>query len=211
MAACSPLRERASQQLGDAMTNRIRCFVVLILAAVTCLSFPADAQEAAEEVPARDTDFTFTLSKVIGQPGNEVSMPVLFGRKPGAANVATLRARVKYPQGALKYKRVEDAYLSRRVKLEVQAKESKSSGTESMLEMEFRLPDPQGSEFPSGHIATLSFDIAAGAADQVIHFNPDTWIDGVPVMPDSPQTLIEPGEVRVSVNPVMVGCFFFTH
>jgi hypothetical protein len=92
----------------------------------------------------------------------------------------------------------------------VAAKES-GDGGESTLEMDFRLPDPHGSEFPSGHIATLYFDIAEGTADQVIHFNPDTWIDDAPVTPDSSLALIEPGEVRVAKDPVLVGCFFFSH
>ena len=184
---------------------------VVLLVLLLCGTAPSWAQESAEQAPERDTDFTFTLSKVIGQPGNEVSMPVLFGRKPGAANVATLRARVSYPAAVLKYSRIEDAYLSRRVKLSVAAKESAAGEHQNQLEMEFRLPDPGSAEFPSGHIATIYFDIAPEAADQTIPFDPQTWVDEKRVPPDSSQTLIEIGEIRVSKAPVLVGCFFFTH
>lgn len=205
MEACNGLRQRMLRRHPRARQAAGR---LMILAVVLMGWRPLLA--LGQEAAPRDADFTFTISKVIGQPGTEVSLPVLFGRKPGAANVATLRARVRYPAAALKFKRIEDAYLSRRVKLEVAARES-GDGGESTLEMDFRLPEPQSSEFPSGHIATLYFDIAAGAADQVIHFNPETWIDGTPVASDSPLALIEPGEVRVAKEPVLVGCFFFSH
>jgi len=150
------------------------------------------------------------LNKVIGQPGKEASLPVLLGRKQGAPNVAKLRVRMSYPGSVLKFNRAEDAYLSRRAKLQIQAKEEKRSGAESVLELNFELPDPQ-SNFPSGQIATVFFDIAAGAPDQVVPLKPQAWIDGAEILPDSPTAQIEPGEVRVSENPVFVGCFFFSH
>ncbi|HWP84184.1 MAG TPA: hypothetical protein VNN17_03270 [Terriglobia bacterium] len=184
---------------------------LLLTVAAAFWPLAAAAQEPEAGAPARDTDFTFTLSKVIGQPGFEVSVPVLFGRKAGTRNVGSLRARISYPAAALKFNRIEDAYLSRRVKLEVKATESSADPATSALLMEFRLPDPQGTQFPSGHIATLYFNIAEGAADQVIHLNPAVWIDDVQVKENDPQTLIEVGEVRIAKDPVMVGCFFFSH
>ncbi|HEY7679387.1 MAG TPA: hypothetical protein VIC04_02640 [Terriglobia bacterium] len=185
------------------------------LALVPCLGAAGQQQHPPSEQepppPARDTTFTLTLNKVIGQPGKEASLPVLFARKPGAPNVTKLRVRVVYPGSVLKFNRAEDAYLSRRVKLQVQGKEDKGTGAESVLELSFDLPDPQGSNFPSGQIATVFFDVAAGAADQIVPLKPQAWIDGAEILPDSPAAQIEPGEVRVSQNPVFVGCFFFTH
>jgi hypothetical protein len=123
--------------------------------------------------------------------------------------VAKLRVRVSYPSAVLQFKRAEDAYLSRRVHLQVQGKEEKS-GTQSVLELHFELPDPQAS-FPSGQIAAAHFDIAADAPEQVVHLNPQAWIDGAEILPDSAAAQMEAGEIRISQNPVYVGCFFFTH
>ena len=156
---------------------------------------------------AKDTDFTISLPKVNGQPGTEVSLPVLFSRKTDAPNVTALRVRLRYTGGILKYVRTEDAYLSRRAQMKVQAKEL--SGSE--IEMNVELPDPQHTGFPSGQIATIFFKIADGAPDGVIPVPTEAWIDGKQVMPGSATAKVEPGEVSVSQTPVFVSCFFFTH
>ncbi len=172
----------------------------------------AQEQDPAEDqAPARDTEFTLTLSHVIGQPGKDAGLSILFGRKPGAPNVAKLRVRMTYPSAVLKFNRAEDAYLSRRVNLQIQGREEKGSGADSVLELNFDLPDPQGTNFPRGQLAMIYFDIAADAPDQVVPLNPQGWIDGAEILPDSPMAQIEPGAVRVAETPVFVGCFFFTH
>lgn len=168
----------------------------------------APSQE--EAAPARDTAITLTLNKVVGQPGKEASVPVLFGRKAGAPNVSKLRVRVSYPGTVLQFDRVEDAYLSRRAKLQIEGKQEQGAGEDSVLELNFELPDAQ-TNFPSGQIATVYFDIPEGTPDQVAPLNPQAWIDGVEILPDSPTAQIEPGQVRISRNPVFVGCFFFSH
>jgi hypothetical protein len=173
-------------------------------------SFPASAQDSsAEPEPARETPYTLTLNKIVGLPGQEASLPVLFGRKSEAPNLSKLRFRVKYP-AAVQFSKIADAYLSRRVGLQVEAKEENSGGNDRTLEVNLTLPD-SSKEFPSGQIATIFFTIAAETPDQVIRLNPQTWIDGGEVRPDSPSTQIEAGEIRVSQTPVFVGCFFFTH
>ena len=171
----------------------------------------AQQEGSAEQAPARDTPFVLTLNKVVGLPGQEASLPVLFARKSGAPNVAKLRFRLSYPGSVIEFRRIEDAYLSRRVSLQIEAKEENPGGKDRTLEVNFSLPDPQGKEFPSGQIATIFFAVAAGAPDQVVHLNPQAWIDGAEILPDSPTAQVEPGEVRVSQTPVFVGCFFFTH
>ena len=155
----------------------------------------------------RDTDFTISLPKVNGQPGTEVSLPVLFSRKTDAPNVTTLRVRLRNTGSLLKYSRIEDAYLSRRAQMKMQAKELSASE----IEMNFELPDPQHTGFPSGQIATVFFKIADGAPDGVIPVPAEAWIDAKQVMPNSTAAKVEPGEVRVSQTPVLVSCFFFTH
>ena len=188
-------------------------FSLSVVAFLVCAPVAAQEQHPPgqeEAAPSRETALTLTLNKVIGQPGKEASLPVLFGRRQGAPNMAKLRVRMSYPGSVLKFNRAEDAYLSRRAKLQIQAKEEKGAGAESVLELNFELPDPQAN-FPSGQIATVLFDIAAGAPDQVVPLKPQAWIDGAEILPDSPTAQIEPGEVRVSENPVFMGCFFFSH
>ena len=174
------------------------------------LATPAPAQEEEENL-GRDTDFTVSLGHVNGQPGTEIKMPVLFGRKPGTPNVTKVRARVSYPASILKFLRIENAYLSQRVKLAAAGTESRGSGDESVLDLSFELPDPQNTNFPSGQIATITFSIAAEAPDQVVPISPDAWIDEVQVMADSTTAQVQAGQVRISEVPIFVGCFFFTH
>ncbi len=195
------------------MRNLSGHLFLLIVVSFFCWPMTVQAQQEGEEEqrPARDTEFTITFGEGIGQPGADVSMPVMFARKPGAPNVAKLRARVSYPGNILKFDRVEDAYLSQRVNLQVQGREETGSGGESVLELNFDLPDPEGTNFPSGQIASVHFKIAADAADQIVPMNPQAWIDEEPVMPDSPLAQIEPGHVRISEIPVFLSCFFFTH
>jgi hypothetical protein len=170
----------------------------------------AQEPQAEEQAPARETPFTLSFAKVNGQPGTEVSVPILFARKPDAPNVKSLRARLPYPGPVLAYVRFEDAYLSRRAKLTLQAKDEKTSATENVLEISVELPDPQTS-FPSGQIATLVFKIADNASDQVVAMNPEAWINGEQVKPDSASAQVEAGHIRISQTPVFVSCFFFTH
>src|SRR5262245_42590649 len=93
---------------------------------------PAGAAQRDTTLP-RDTDLTVTISKVNCQPGKEVSVPVMFSRKEGAANLAKLRVLLKYPGKALKYARFEDAYMSRRVKMVIQANEQQEPQAQSAL------------------------------------------------------------------------------
>jgi hypothetical protein len=181
------------------------CFLAL------AVSVPANAQESAPEAEAGpETDYTLTFAKVNGQPGTEVSVAVLFARKTGTANVSTLQARLRYPGGVLQYVRIEDAYLSKRVKMQFEGKETPGSGGENQLDVSFSLPDSKAS-FPSGQIATIFFKIADGAPDGVVALPAEASIDGKPVLPDSAQAKVEPGHVNVSKTPVFVSCFFFTH
>ena len=193
--------------------SRRKAVLLSLLAFFLCQPILAQERQGGEEgaAPARDTEFTVSFGKVNGQPGTDVSMAILFARKPGAPNVAKLRARVSYSNAVLKFNRIEDAYLSRRAKLRVQAKEETGSGAENVLEMNFELADPEGANFPSGQIATVYFHVAADAADQIVPMNPQAWIDEKQVMPDSLQAQIEPGHVRISQTPVFLSCFFFTH
>ena len=193
--------------------NRREAVLLSLLAFFLCQPILAQERHAGEgeAAPARDTEFTISFNKVNGQPGTDVSMAILFARKPGAPNVAKLRARVSYSNAVLKFNRIEDAYLSRRAKLRVQAKEETGAGAENVLEMNFEMPDPEGADFPSGQIATVYFNVAADAADQIVPMNPLAWIDEKQVMPDSPLAQIEPGHVRISQTPVFLSCFFFTH
>ena len=127
-------------------------------------SEPAPARAGRPEAPPpRETDLTFSISKVNGQPGKEVNVPVMFSRKEGAANLAKLRVRLQYPGNRLTFVRMEDAYMSRRVKMVQQSKEAPNSQGQSSLELNFDLPETEPRpEYPSGQIATLFFNIAGG-------------------------------------------------
>lgn len=191
---------------------------LLLAAALLCLIafFGANgqAQESGppEEKPARETDYTLTLSKAFVQPGNEASVMVLFAQKPGTAAVKKLRARIPFPAKILSFERMEDAYLSRRAKLVMKAEPGKGAKTdESTLELNFELPAGSDAAFPSGQIATLIFKVASPAPDQAIRLNPEAWLDEQPILPDSPQAQVEYGLVKITQVPVIVGCFFFTH
>lgn len=174
----------------------------------------ARAQEAAgmpEDKPARETDYTLSFSKAFVQPGNEVSLMVLFAQKSGVPGIRKLRARFPYPNKVLTFDRMEDAYLSRRAKLQMKAVPGVGSKPdEGTLEIDFALP-ANGAAFPSGQLATLIFKAANPAPDQVIRINPEAWIDDQPILPDSPQAQVEYGLVKITQEPVIVGCFFFTH
>jgi hypothetical protein len=184
--------------------------LIFILAGLSAL--PATAQDTAEDkAPARETPITLTLNKVIGLPGQEVNLPVLLARKSGAPNVVSLRIRVNYPGSVIQFNRVEDAYLSRRVNLQIEGREENADRNLRSLEINFSLPDPQNKEFPSGQIASIYFTVAADAPDQIVHLNPEAWIDGTAIFADHPTAQIVPGEVRVSQTPVFLSCFFFSH
>ena len=194
------------------MRNWSRYSSLLILAFLPCFTVSAQDPQAGEGgALGRDTDFTLTLAKVAGMPGTEVNMPVTFASKPRASQVTKVRIQVSYPSAVIQFNRIEDAYLSRRVGLQVQGKEDNSEAGNSMLEMNFELPDPVGTKFPSGQIATLWFNIAADAAEGIVPMNPDAWIDGERIMQDSPTAKIVPGHIEISQTPVFVGCFLFTH
>jgi hypothetical protein len=177
---------------------------------------PAPAAQR-ETAPPRETDLTVSISKVNGQPGRVVSVPVLFSRKEGTANLAKLRVRLQYPGKVLKFARLEDAYMSRRVKMAIQSNEQPDPQAQSTLELNFEVPAGEASsaqprpQFPSGQIATLFFDIAEGAPEEIVRIPAEAWIDGEPVLPDSPAAKVEPGLVSVTVEPVYLTCFFFTH
>jgi len=193
--------------------NRMQAALLCLLALV--VSQPMLAQETApgetDRVAARDTDFTFSLAKTIGQPGAEVSVAVLFARKTRAPNLSRIRVRVRYPSAVLKFDRVEDAYLSRRVNMRVQGKEDAGNASESVLELNLELPEAQTASYPSGQIASVYFKIAADAVDQIVPMIPQAWIDDSEVTPESSVAQIEPGQVQVSKDPVFVSCFFFAH
>jgi hypothetical protein len=181
----------------------------LLLLLAVCGAPQLVAQEPSESTaPARVTPFTLTLNKIVGLPGQEASLPVLFSRQADAPNLGKLRFTVKYP-AAVQYSKIEDAYLSRRVGMQVEAKEQ-NSGSDRTLDVTFSLPD-SGKEFPSGQIATIYFKVAEGTPDQTIPLNPQAWIDGSEILPESASAQIEAGEIRVSQTPVFVICFFFTH
>jgi hypothetical protein len=190
----------------------------LLAAALLCLTtllpVPVRAQEggAPEDKPARETDYTLTLSKVFVQPGNEASVMVLFAAKSGTAPVKKLRATLPFASKVLSFDRMENAYLSRRAKLVMKAEPGKGAqADESTLELNFELPAGSDAAFPSGQIATLVFKVSSPAEDQVIRLNPEAWIDDKPILPDSPEAQVEYGLVKVTQVPVIVGCFFFTH
>ena len=102
--------------------------IAALCAFVILAGVPLFAQESGapaptgqrETAPPRETDLTVSISKVNGQPGKDVNVPVMFSRKEGAANLAKLRVLLKYPGKALKFVRMEDAYMSRRVKMALQ-------------------------------------------------------------------------------------------
>jgi hypothetical protein len=188
---------------------RTRCCLLILSLA---LSLSVAAQETSgEQAAARETPITLTLNKVIGLPGQEVSLPVLFARKIGAPDLDELRMRVSYSGAVIQFLRAEDAYLSRRVNLKIGGAEEKGDGDLRTLEVTFTLPDAESKEFPSGQIAALFFTVATNAPDQVVHLNPQAWIDGAEITPDSPTAQIQPGEVRISQTPVFLSCFFFSH
>jgi hypothetical protein len=167
---------------------------------------PADAK------PARETDYTLSFSKAFVQPGNEASVMVLFAQKPGTAAVRKLRATFPFPEKVLSFERMEDAYLSRRAKLRMNAATAAGGKPgEKSLEMVFELPADSQAEFPSGQIATIIFKVSNPAEDQVIRIDPKAWIDERPILPESPNAQVEYGLVKVTQVPVIVGCFFFTH
>jgi hypothetical protein len=106
-------------------------------------------------------------------------MPVLFARRSGAPNVTRLRARLRYTSGILTFLRIEDAYLSR--------KEAQGDSAQGVLEIDFELPNPGSTRFPSGQTASIFFKIAEGAPIGIISVPVDAWIDGKEVkrFPDS--------------------------
>ena len=74
------------------------------------------------------------------------------------------------------------------------------------------MPDAEPrAQFPSGQLATLFFNIAEGAPEEIVRIPAEAWIDGQPVLPDSPAAKVEPGIVSVTIEPVYLTCFFFTH
>src|SRR5512147_850355 len=90
------LELRASRRSWRA-TRRASILCCLAVYALACLSSlrvfaqqsgtapaPAGRRETA---PPRETDLTISISKVNGQPGNEVSVPVLVARKEGTQNI----------------------------------------------------------------------------------------------------------------------------
>jgi hypothetical protein len=165
-----------------------------------------------EDRPTRETDYTLTLSKAFVQPGSEATVMVLFAQKPGVAGVKKVRARLSYPAKVLTYERMEDAYLSRRAKLQMKAEHGTAAKPEeAALDLHFELPAGSDAAFPSGQLATLVFKASNPAPDQVIRLNPEAWIDDQPVLADSPQAQVEYGLVKITQVPVIVGCFFFTH
>jgi hypothetical protein len=184
--------------------------MLLILATV-----PSPAQESGPpegSTPARETDYTLSFSKAFVQPGNEVSVMVLFAQKSGIPSIKKLRAKFPFPSNVLTFDHMEDAYLSRRAKLAMKADLVKgSTANESILDLNFEVPSDSDAAFPSGQIATLIFKVANPAEDQVIRINPEAWIDDKPIQPDSPQAQVEYGLVKITQVPVIVGCFFFTH
>ena len=185
------------------------------LAALLLLCGAARAQDEytpEDAAPARETDYALSFSKAFVQPGNEVAILVMFAQKAGTGAVKKLRAKFPFPAKVLTFERIEDAYLSRRVKLGLKAEPGKGDkADESTLDLSFEMPAGSDAAFPSGQLATLSFKVADPAADQVIRINPEAWINDQPVLPDSPQAQVEYGLVKITQVPVIVGCFFFTH
>ena len=185
-------------------------FVLLI-----AYSLAGQAQEGGDwqdSKPPRETDYTLSLSKAFVQPGNEVSVMVLFAQKPDTPSVKKLRARFAFPSNVLTFERMEDAYLSRRAKLVMKVLQAGGISTnEAALDLIFEMPADSEAAFPSGQIATLTFKVANTAEDQVIRLNPEAWIEGKLVEPESPDAKVEYGLVKITQVPVVVGCFFFTH
>ena len=189
--------------------------IVYAFALLIAASLAGSAQDSGppeDSKPARETDYTLSFSKAFVQPGNEVSVLVLFAQKPGTPSIKKVRARFPFPSNVLTFERMEDAYLSRRAKLVMKAEQAKGDkASESVLELSFEMPPGSDAAFPSGQISTLTFKVANPAEDQVIRINPEAWIDDQPVLPDSPQAQVEYGLVKITQVPVIVGCFFFTH
>ena len=192
--------------------NRIWLPTLLLLAAGGLAPPQSPAQETpppAEEAEDNST-FALTFSRAAGAPGSEVALPVYFTRRPGAPNVEKLTLRMSYPKSVVTYDKVEDAYLSRRAGVEIQAEEN-NSGEQGVLEITFTLPDSANKDFPSGQIAYLHFTISSEADDQTVHMKPDLWIDEQAVTASNFFARVEEGTILISASPILVGCFFFTH
>lgn len=209
------LRKSGSREWGIGSRRSTGAWpAACVLAVVVLFATGARGQEGRppEDKPARETDYTLTLSKVFVQPGNEASVMVLFSQKPGTAAVRKLRAKLPFPSKVMSFERMEDAYLSRRAKLVMKAEPGPGAkADESSLDIQFELPAGGDAAFPSGQLATLTFKVTSPAEDQVIRLNPEAWIDDKPILPDSAQAQVEYGLVKITQVPVIVGCFFFTH
>ena len=171
---------------------------------------PAQETSPTAEEAEDNSAFALTFSRAAGAPGSEVALPVYFTRRPEAPNVGKITLRMSYPKSIVTYDKVEDAYLSRRAGVEIQAKEN-NSGEQGVLEITFTLPDTTGKNFPSGQIAYLHFTISSEAADQTVHMKPEVWIDEQAVTASNSLARVEEGTILISASPILVGCFFFTH
>jgi len=175
---------------------------------------PGASSNAAPESPAKpedERDFALTFSRAAGSPGSEIALPVYFTRRPGAANVAKVRVRLTYAGEGVSFKNAEDAYLSRRAGIEIQAKEEKASGGQSVLDVTFTLPNPSEKNFPSGQVAYLHFTVSSDATNATIPLRPELWIDDQAITADSPVARAEEGRLIVTTKPIFVGCFIFSH
>jgi hypothetical protein len=191
---------------------RATLFLFTLLLPLPSLMMAQESGNFADGKPARETDYTLTFSKAFVQPGNEASVMVLFAQKPGVVPVQRLRAKFSFPNKVLSFERMENAYLSRRAKLQMKAAPGPGAKDgEGTLELRYELPADSNADFPSGQIATLIFKVSSPAEDQVIRIDPDAWIDDKPILPNSPDAQVEYGLVKVTQVPVIVGCFFFTH
>lgn len=170
------------------------------------------AQEGgpAEEPAEGGASYELAVGESAGAPGKEVSLPVFFTRRPGTPNVKEVRLRLTYPNAAVKYSKVEDAYLAKRAGLQIED-QYKTAADQDVLEVVFTLPNPEEKEFPSGQVAYLHFTIAEDAKDGPVHLQSELWMDGKPVAPSDTLAQVKPGKILVSASPILVGCFFFTH
>ena len=192
--------------------KRIWLLMLLLLAAGGLAPTQSPAQETpapAEEAEDNST-FALTFSRAAGAPGSEVALPVYFTSRPGAPKVEKITLRMSYPKSVVTYDKVEDAYLSRRAGIEIQA-EGNNAGEQGVLKITFTLPDSADKEFPSGQIAYLHFTISSEAGDQTVHMKPDLWIDEQAVTDSNSLARVEEGTILISASPILVGCFFFTH
>src|SRR5689334_20990692 len=81
--------------LARRIVSRCNGFVAAICALLLLASLPLFAQQenagapatgpstGRQTAPPRETDLTVSISKVNGQPGKEVNVPVMFSRKEG--------------------------------------------------------------------------------------------------------------------------------